>query len=1024
MSTYYKVSWKNTKKILLTFLMFLGISVASSADESLMLHFTFDEADISAGVLTDVTGNGFDALLSPDGNVTAVEGRTGGAAFFATVADYAQLPDNFIASLTSFTISTWVKIESRNMWCRISDFGSGTAYNIFLTPHGGSSKIRFALKNGGGEELVDGVQCPVGQWVHIAVVLDYDESESKGILKLYMDGGLVGTNPNVTICPAMLPESNQNYLGKSQYADPALNGAIDDYRIYNRALSDLEILVLAGVPDELTSALQALDADFIKKDNASLQNVTSDLNLPTAMEDYPEVAIEWSSNGTALVDITGTVVLPEKYPAAVNLKATLTQTDATGKVHTLTKEFLVDLYPGGDEFWEWENYEIARWDFSSGSLSVNEGVINVTDLSENEFVGTVMNTARIRTIGETERFNVLDLGPDNGYFDMGEGIGEVMYALSDEFTMCGYFYIDESYTGLGSAGNFYWTFSNSDDAMNDQNGYIIGTLGAQSYSITAAHYASDNQVGAGRAEQGTWHHFAYVQEGTTGTIYIDGAPVLNEETGEQIATGTISKLPKYTLRQPGRNGTIYNWLGRSNYASDAYLRNTLLYDFRVFAIPLTPTDFATNEEFLVPATLEKLNNAYQENPDYIADDLDVESQALDLGDLTAVTADLTLPVQGTTNPDIAIVWKSSNTQLITNEGVVTRPDFFDYSVTLVATLIKDGQSISKEFEATVLAKEGTAFQNDLMVHFDFSEIDENGHVVDQAEKGFRGVSRNGACVGKIGTSTVYNVLHLGDSIGYFDMGEDVGKVIYNLTDYTISAYYRIDEEYDELENAGNFLWTFSNSQDIHSDPSGYIICLLNGQRYSITPNRWDGEQSVSMASPSIQGAWNHIAYVQDSENQIGTLYVNGLAIATGEISNIPKYMLAKEGKLGTPYNWIGRSCYSGDVYLRHTLVYDFRIYGKALEEVDFESVYETLASLDAAYEEFYDGLPSVSLSEYKVYSVNNSIVIEGLTGNEQVAIYNISGQKVRMSDQSSATSVQPGIYVVRIGNFASKVLVR
>lgn len=68
---------ENTKKILLTFLMFLGISVASSADESLMLHFTFDEADISAGVLTDVTGNGFDALLSPDGNVTAVEGRTG-----------------------------------------------------------------------------------------------------------------------------------------------------------------------------------------------------------------------------------------------------------------------------------------------------------------------------------------------------------------------------------------------------------------------------------------------------------------------------------------------------------------------------------------------------------------------------------------------------------------------------------------------------------------------------------------------------------------------------------------------------------------------------------------------------------------------------------------------------------------------------------------------------------------------------------------------------------------------------------
>jgi len=87
-------------------------------------------------------------------------------------------------------------------------------------------------------------------------------------------------------------------------------------------------------------------------------------------------------------------------------------------------------------------------------------------------------------------------------------------------------------------------------------------------------------------------------------------------------------------------------------------------------------------------------------------------------------------------------------------------------------------------------------------------------------------------------------------------------------------------------------------------------------------------------------------------------------------------------------------------------------------------VLETIAALDAAYDEFYDGLPSISQSKYKVYSVNNSILIEGLTGNEQVAIYNISGQKVRMSNPSAATSLQSGIYVVRVGDFASKVLVR
>jgi hypothetical protein len=261
------------------------------------------------------------------------------------------------------------------------------------------------------------------------------------------------------------------------------------------------------------------------------------------------------------------------------------------------------------------------------------------------------------------------------------------------------------------------------------------------------------------------------------------------------------------------------------------------------------------------------------------------------------------------------------------------------------------------------------------------------------------------------------------------MGKEVGKVIYNLTDYTISAYFRVDGVYDEITSGGNFLWTFSNSSNIHSDPSGYIICLLNAQRYAISPARWEGEQGVSFGAAPTQDTWHHIAYVQDSEFQTGTLYVDGMAQVIGEVTHLPKYMLAKEGKMGTEYNWLGRSCYEGDAYLRHTLVHDFRIYGKALEEADFAEggemdVFEMIANLDAAYEEFYDGLPSVSLSEYKVYSVNNSIVIEGLTGNEQVAIYNISGQRVKMSDQSSAVSVQPGIYVVRIGDFASKVLVR
>ncbi|NLK48432.1 MAG: hypothetical protein GX296_06455 [Bacteroidales bacterium] len=760
--------------------------------------------------------------------------------------------------------------------------------------------------------------------------------------------------------------------------------------------------------------LTELNKQYEDLDLGDLMGIIEDIDLPTELGTQG-VTVAWSSSNPAVIDSTGKVTQPEKYNAVVKLTATVSQ-QVGDSVYSLVKIFnamVEGIIPTPDE--------VAQWDFNPESISLVEGVTQVTD-NFSGFVGTLKNEARIRTIGETDQYNVLDLGNGTGYFDMGEEIGKVVYSLLD-YTLCGYFRIDEDYAYINNNGNFYWTFSNSADIDADKNGYMIGSLKAQSQSVATNYYNIGNQAtsAGANAPLGAWHHFAFVQSGNVGIIYLDGVEVARNES--------MTNLPAFAIPKEGFTGTLYNWLGRSNYKNDVYLRKALLYDFRMFAVPLSVDDI--NLDYLsVPATLDLLNNAYAENPDYIADDLQVESDNLDPGDLSAVTADLTLPSQGTTNPDITIVWKSSNTQLITNEGLVTRPDFFDYSLTLTATLIKDGQSVSKDFEATVLAKEGTAFQNDLMVHFDFSEIDENGHVVDQAEKGFKGVSRNGACVGKIGTSTVYNVLHLGDSIGYFDMGEDVGKVIYNLTDYTICAYFRVDEVYEELTRNGNFLWAFSNSEDIRSDALGYIICPLNNQRHSITlDGSGANQQTVSAGYAPLQGTWHHIAYVQDSELQTGTLYLDGVPVALGEITHLPKFALPREGKLGTPYNWIGRSCYSGDAYLRHTLVYDFRIYGKALTDDDFGlggemDVTETIVNLDAAYEEFYDGLSSISFSPYKVYSVNGSIIIDGLNGNEQVAIYNVSGQRVKMSDQSSAISVRPGIYVVRIGDFASKVIVR
>jgi hypothetical protein len=58
----------------------------------------------------------------------------------------------------------------------------------------------------------------------------------------------------MTLNPVSLGNTGNNYLGKSQYADPCLNGLLDEFRIYNIGLSAAEIAATAALgPNQLLS---------------------------------------------------------------------------------------------------------------------------------------------------------------------------------------------------------------------------------------------------------------------------------------------------------------------------------------------------------------------------------------------------------------------------------------------------------------------------------------------------------------------------------------------------------------------------------------------------------------------------------------------------------------------------------------------------------------------------------------------------------------------------------------------------
>jgi len=186
-------------------------------------------------------GNANDSVGSHPGSVSGAAVYTTGVIDQAIVlngTNYVSLPAG-VADAQDMTAAAWVYWAGGNQWQRIFDFGTSTSQNLFLTPRSGGNTLRFAIKDGGTEQQVDAPQLPVGQWVHLAVTLRNDTAT------LYVNGKPAASNNAVTIDPADFAP-NLNYIGKSQWPDPLFNGRIDDFRLYNYALTGSEIWSLWG----------------------------------------------------------------------------------------------------------------------------------------------------------------------------------------------------------------------------------------------------------------------------------------------------------------------------------------------------------------------------------------------------------------------------------------------------------------------------------------------------------------------------------------------------------------------------------------------------------------------------------------------------------------------------------------------------------------------------------------------------------------------------------------------------------
>lgn len=218
---------------------------ARSAEDSLLLYLNFDNED---------TATSIGKATIDDGTLTYTTGISGKAAKFNDDNTYINLTKNdgspLLAGIDEFTVSFWSNTDTKSWYFYTAPHDNAQTYlkeqyvgildNVSSVV---SERYENSANTSNARPAGNDISASVsdGSWKHIAVV------ESSDSMKIYVNGELKGIQDSSVNLRNMLGSNPVTYIGRANWYNSKTNrneyanGAVDEYKIYSKALTDEEI---------------------------------------------------------------------------------------------------------------------------------------------------------------------------------------------------------------------------------------------------------------------------------------------------------------------------------------------------------------------------------------------------------------------------------------------------------------------------------------------------------------------------------------------------------------------------------------------------------------------------------------------------------------------------------------------------------------------------------------------------------------------------------------------------------------